>query len=422
MREFNDGVANIEVEDVNSTGLHFTWNQKPREERGILKKTDRVMSNIDFNNSFPGSYAIFQPYRISDHAHAVLKVHRVTKDKPKPFKLVVRLRHQLNEVQRVLDRNPSSNTLHDEEAVYFSAFTTVSLDEERFLKQKSKIEWLQVGDTNSAYFYCSVKARTIRSRIDCLDGYTSVFFKKAWEAVGSDVCNAVQDFFLNGKLLKEVKHTIIALLPKVSTPSRVNDYRLSSCCNVIYKCISKIITNRIKDGLDDIVSENQLAFVPGWSILDNILLTQELMHTYHLNKGQPCCAIKIDIQKAYDTVSWEFLEDILTGFCFHTCMVKWIMACISSTSFSININVELHGYFKSKHGLRQGDPISLYVFTLVMEILTLLLKRKASDEDEFTYHYICSKQKIINVCLALVTDIHEKAKMKPKATRPSTGM
>ncbi|GJU26415.1 putative RNA-directed DNA polymerase, eukaryota, reverse transcriptase zinc-binding domain protein [Tanacetum coccineum] len=199
MREFNDGVANIEVEDVNSTGLHFTWNQKPREERGILKKTDRVMSNIDFNNSFPGSYAIFQPYRILDHAHAVLK--------------------------------------------------------------------------------------------------------KAWEAVGSDVCNAVQDFFLNGKLLKEVNHTIIALLPKVSTPSRVNDYRLSSCCYVIYKCISKIITNRIKDGLDDIVSENQLAFVPGWSILDNILLTQELMHTYHLNKGQPCCAIKIDIQKAYDTVS-----------------------------------------------------------------------------------------------------------------------
>lgn len=84
---------------------------------------------------------------------------------------------------------------------------------------------------------------------------------------------------------------------------RVSDYRPISCCNFIYKCISKIITNRIKEGLDDIVSDNQSAFVLGCSISDNILLTQELMHNYHLNKGPPICAFKIDIQKAYDTVS-----------------------------------------------------------------------------------------------------------------------
>ncbi|GKA14481.1 putative RNA-directed DNA polymerase [Tanacetum coccineum] len=216
------------------------------------------------------------------------------------------------------------------------------------------------------------------------NGLTFVFFKKAWDVVGNDVCKAVQFFFSNGKLLQEVNHTILTLLPKASTPSRVNDYRLISCCNVIYKCISKIITNRIKDGLDDVVSQNQSAFIPGRSISDNILLTQELMHTYHLDRGPPRCTIEIDIQKAYDTVSWSFSKDDLIGFGFHPRMVNWIMACVSSTSFSININGGLHGYFKGKRGLRHGDPMSPYLFTLVMEILTLILKSKIRKENDFT--------------------------------------
>ncbi|GJU00845.1 reverse transcriptase domain, reverse transcriptase zinc-binding domain protein [Tanacetum coccineum] len=95
------------------------------------------------------------------------------------------------------------------------------------------------------------------------DGYTSTFFKKGWDIVGFDVCNAIGDFFTNGQILKEINHTFLALIPKVSTPFRVNDYRPISCCNVIYKCISKILTNRIIEGIKEVVSENQSAFVPG---------------------------------------------------------------------------------------------------------------------------------------------------------------
>ncbi|GJY78270.1 methylenetetrahydrofolate reductase 1, partial [Tanacetum coccineum] len=119
------------------------------------------------------------------------------------------------------------------------------------------------------------------------DGFTSVFFKRSWDVVGQDVCNAIREFFRNGKLLKEINHTFIALIPKVTTPQKVNDYRPISCCNVIYKCISKILTNRIIDGIKEVVSENQSAFVPGRRISDNILITQELMHNYHLERGPP---------------------------------------------------------------------------------------------------------------------------------------
>ncbi|GKB16285.1 hypothetical protein Tco_0850208, partial [Tanacetum coccineum] len=149
------------------------------------------------------------------------------------------------------------------------------------------------------------------------DGFTSAFVKEAWDVVGTDVTNAIHDFFMNGRLLKYINHTIISLVPKVSTPSRNNELQAISCCKCLFKCISKIISNRIKGNLDDIVSINQFAFVPGQRISDNILLTQELI-----------C------------------------FGFHQKMVDWIM--------TFYVNGDLHGWFRGKRGLR-GHPSSIDV-------------------------------------------------------------
>ncbi|GJX34832.1 hypothetical protein Tco_0246389 [Tanacetum coccineum] len=180
---------------------------------------------------------------------------------------------------------------------------------------------------------------------------------------------------------------------------RINDYRPISCCNVLYKRISRIISNRMKDSLSSLVSLNQSTFVPGRRISDHILLTQELMHNYHLDRSTPRCAFKVDIQKAYDTVDWKFLKDVLIRSGFHLRMTGWIMECVTSTSFSLSINGNLHGYFKGKRGLRQGHPMSPYLFTLVMEVLTLMLHWQARDL-VFTYHRYCSKLNIINLCFA----------------------
>lgn len=104
--------------------------------------------------------------------------------------------------------------------------------------------------------------------------------------------------------------TIITLVPKKSNPTFMRDYRPISCCNLIYKVITKILANRLLLGLDDIVSCNQGAFVPKRSIGENILLAQELVNDYHKNKGSPRCALKIDLMKAYDSVSWEFYHSL----------------------------------------------------------------------------------------------------------------
>ncbi|GKD21357.1 RNA-directed DNA polymerase, eukaryota, reverse transcriptase zinc-binding domain protein, partial [Tanacetum coccineum] len=86
MSDFKACVNKIEAMDINATGLHFTWNQNPKGGGGVLKKLDQIMGSIDFIDTFPGAYAIFQPYRISDHSPAVLKLPTLTSPKPKPFK------------------------------------------------------------------------------------------------------------------------------------------------------------------------------------------------------------------------------------------------------------------------------------------------------------------------------------------------
>nr|GEY25357.1 hypothetical protein [Tanacetum cinerariifolium] len=157
------------------------------------------------------------------------------------------------------------------------------------------------------------------------DGYTSGFFKKAWHIVGKEVCLEIKDFFLNAKLLGEINANLIALIPKVDMPKKVSEFRPIACCNVIYKSISKILTNRIKKGLQKVVNFNHSAFIPRRHTQDNILIAQELLKGYQRKKGARICALKIDILKANDTVSWEFLGKIMLTFGFHHVMVNWIM-------------------------------------------------------------------------------------------------
>ncbi|GKD87001.1 RNA-directed DNA polymerase, eukaryota, reverse transcriptase zinc-binding domain protein [Tanacetum coccineum] len=149
------------------------------------------------------------------------------------------------------------------------------------------------------------------------DGYTARFYKSAWSIVGSEVCQAIKYFFTNGKILGEVNATLITLVPKIPTPGKVSDFRPIACCNVLYKCISKILTTRIKGVLGKLVGENQSAFIEGRQITDNILLSQELFRGYNRKHNIKKVSFKIDLQKAYDTISWDFLKEIIVMFGFH---------------------------------------------------------------------------------------------------------
>lgn len=231
------------------------------------------------------------------------------------------------------------------------------------------------------------------------DGYNASFFHKSWDVVGHEVTSAVRNFFRSGRLLTRANATSIALVPKVPNPSKVGDYRPISCCNTIYKCIAKILSRRIQVALPHLIDHVQSGFVKGRRIADNIFLTQEIMRDYHKHSSTPKCALKVDIMKAYDNVRWDLLWDILSSMNFHPKMINWIKACVTTANYSLSINGESIGKIKGQKGLRQGDPLSSYLFVIVMEILTQLL-REQSLNSNFHYHWRCDKTKIINLCFA----------------------
>lgn len=115
------------------------------------------------------------------------------------------------------------------------------------------------------------------------DGFTSEFFKSTWETIGNDFVSAIKSFFVKGFLPKGVNSTIIALIPKTNKVKEMKDYRPISCCNVLYKVISKIVANRLMLLLPEFINGNQSAFVHNRLLMDNILLATELVKDYTKN-------------------------------------------------------------------------------------------------------------------------------------------
>jgi hypothetical protein len=154
----------------------------------------------------------------------------------------------------------------------------------------------------------------------------------------------------------------------------VNQFRPISLCNISYKIISKILANRLKSTLHKIISLLQSAFVPKRRIQDNSIIAHELLHSFNLKRGK--CGLmflKMDMEKAFDKMEWKLILSIMQHLGFPVTWLQWIHSCISSPSFSILLNGSPFGLFSPSKGLRQGDPLSPFLFILSLELLSRLL-------------------------------------------------
>ncbi|XP_074292582.1 uncharacterized protein LOC141619463 [Silene latifolia] len=203
------------------------------------------------------------------------------------------------------------------------------------------------------------------------DGYTSKFFKDSWDIVGPDICVAVTEFFMTGQLLTQINATNITLIPKCERPTSVKYFRPIACCNMLYKIISKLLCNRLSFVLPGLIHDNQGAIIKGRSIIEN----------------------------AYDTVEWDFVEQMFHGLNFPTHFTQLVMVCVKATAFTLSLNGSNFGYFKGQRGLRQGDPISPLIFTMCMEYLTRLIKF-ATEKWPFQYHLLCKSLKLTHLMFA----------------------
>lgn len=214
------------------------------------------------------------------------------------------------------------------------------------------------------------------------NGYHARFYQVNWTTIGSSIIDIVLRCLNDGLPFHEINETFITLIPKLKSSESMVDYQPIGLCNVLYKILSKVLVNRIKPILKDLISETHSSFVSQRLITDNIIVASEVFHWLTLSRKickKDAYALKIDMRKVYDRVEWSYLRWILHMMNFPNSMIGLIMHCVSSVSFRILLNGEPMERFVPSHGLRQGDPLSLYLFILCAEGFSTLINHAVTQ-------------------------------------------
>uniref|UniRef100_A0A2N9HXU9 CCHC-type domain-containing protein n=1 Tax=Fagus sylvatica TaxID=28930 RepID=A0A2N9HXU9_FAGSY len=311
-----------------------------------------------------------------------------------------RILARLNGVQCALTSRPSESLYRIEKSLREDYFVILKLGEELWAL-KSRVGWVVEGDRNTKFFHTSTIIRRrankivrlrnsvgewitdndlIRLHIQqgfvdlfstshlhppsgfCLSmllklldptDYIRVFSRKCWPTVGDSVVKEVRQIFSSGRMPEYLNRTLISLIPKCLGPETLSQFRPISLCNTVYKIVTKIIVSRLRP------TYRQSCFP-----FSGCICSWKKGRMGHL-------ILKLDLEKAYDRLEWDFIREVLTFFKFPPSFVDLVLECVSTSSFSILVNGGQLENFKPSRGIRQGDPLSPYLFILCMEYLSL---------------------------------------------------
>jgi hypothetical protein len=211
------------------------------------------------------------------------------------------------------------------------------------------------------------------------DGYIGAFYSKCWDIVKGDVIAAIlQITQLRGATLNQLNMANIVLLPQKEQAEQVGDFRPISLVHNVAKIFYKILANRLAPRLPELVYLNQSAFVKKRYIHDNFIHVQGIITKLHKMKN-PTLFLKLDIAKAFDSISWAYLFEVLQKLGFGAKWRDWISLALSTSSSRVMLNGTLGKPLKHERGLRQGDLISPLLFILAMDPLQKILYKVAEN-------------------------------------------
>ncbi|XP_024190656.1 uncharacterized protein LOC112194671 [Rosa chinensis] len=252
--------------------------------------------------------------------------------------------------------------------------------QEAFWRDRAKVKWLTDGDKCTSFFHAYARNKTARASINCLhDGHSLLtdledisnhvvtFYQSLY---GPDVVAFVQYFFQHNWLYPNANSNFIVLLPKVEGANLISQFRPIALVYFLFKIIPKILADRLGPIASRIISPNQSAFLPGRRISDCIGLVSEGFNLLDRKTRGGNVGIKVDIAKAFDTLNWQFLFQVLHQFGFSPDFMNYVNTILNSARLSVMINGSPKGYFPCARGARQGDPLSPLLFCIAEEALS----------------------------------------------------
>nr|GEY45689.1 RNA-directed DNA polymerase, eukaryota [Tanacetum cinerariifolium] len=335
MGDFNE----IRLVEVQLEGFSFTWSHPSAKK---MSKLDRFLVLEGFTSLFPRTSAICLDKHLSNHRLILLR-EVITDYGSSPF-CFYHSWFKLNGFDVMVSNTWQSIMLDDSNAM-------IRFKKKLQCMKKAIRLWVtsykrnQTCNEQADDLEIPISRDEIRAAVwDCgvnkspgPDGFTFDFFRKYWNIVGVDFCEAIEWFFLHGFFAKGCNSSFLALIPKVHDPKYVSDFWPICLIGCLYKFVTKVLASRLTVVISDIVSDVQSAFIPNRQILDGPFIINEVL-SWCKRKKQQVMIFKADFTKAYDSVRWDFLDDVLDAFGFGNKWRLWISGSLSSGMALILVN------------------------------------------------------------------------------------